>query len=196
MHPSTLWSLLDGQNDTAQVPAASAPPAQSAHATLTPTLAAFALPKPVQRVFWHASAQRPRLRSQSPPLSHSPPAARAVKGQVRPHTAHPAARAHAVQPRARSGPGEQLRGQSGVADAAHGPCPRPGPCSHAEARGGGGGGGGEARLPTWEPHLQLQAASSSASAWSMSNRVTVANPQKGFRNRCASSCCYCCAGCA
>lgn len=189
MHPSTLWSLLDGQNGTAQVPAASAASARPTHATLTPTLAAFAMPRPVQRAFWHASAQRLRLRSQSPPLSHSPPAARAATERVRPHTAHPAAGVRGAQPRSRSGPGEQVSAhRGGAADAVRSPGPRPGACSRAEAPGRGASGGGEARLPTWEPHrhLQLQAARTSASAWSMSNRVTVANPQKGFRNRCAS----------
>lgn len=176
MPPATLWSLLDG--GAAEAGGAGGPAAPLA--TLTPPLASFAPPKPVQRAFWNLAVQRPRLRSQSPPRTRSPPGGGAPAGaphaeRTPPHT--PAAGMHAAPRRARSGTGEQPDARSEVRGAV--------PRGAVEACGGGG----EARLSTWEPRLQPQVGGASPAGWAMSNRVTVANPQKGFRNRCAGCSC-------
>eukprot|EP00892_Ulva_mutabilis_P009953 jgi/Ulvmu1/732/UM010_0104.1 len=178
IHPSTLWSLLEGGAAANAGLAGGADRGAGARhqpAAMTPPLAAFAPPKPVAKAYWGATAQRPGLRSQSPPRSCSPD-----DGPVR-RFRRSEGGAAAVAHAGWSGDTDAvLRPQRGSDEAV-------GRHMHAAAAaavaGGGVGGVGEHRPATWAPHLQPQVDATVPACWALSNRVTVANPQKGFRNR-------------
>lgn len=193
LHPATLAALLEGGSAAVAAggPAACAVERLQQQVAMTPPLASFAPPKPVPRAFRNAAAAQPRPRSQSPPPPRlpwgssvpdgaMPQAARAPDAVLLPAArdagiADALPRRQRCRQRARQSACDTARaaGDSRVSEPG-------GDCSGREPR---------AHVATWAPHLQSQVEAASPAGWAISNRVTVANPQKGFRNRCESDWC-------